>query len=135
MDTEIILRAEAVRPHVYEIDSDQALRLINEENAVIIDVQDPATYRSAHLPAAINMPLATLPELIYQLKWPLYNNRPLLLYCTYGVTSVVAADILQKLGFEDVYSLRGGFPSWEMEGLPMWHHPIAATAAVDRACG
>lgn len=46
-------------------------------------------------------------------------HRELVLYCGGGYRSALAADNLQKMGYRDVKSLKGGFRSWTEAGLPI----------------
>lgn len=45
-------------------------------------------------------------------------RRTVLLLCEGGVRSLFAAEDLQRLGYQDVRSVRGGFTQWKNEGLP-----------------
>lgn len=47
------------------------------------------------------------------------KDRPVVLQCGGGYRSSMAASILKKNGFTDVYDLRGGFGAWEREGFPV----------------
>jgi rhodanese-related sulfurtransferase len=40
------------------------------------------------------------------------------LYCQSGSRSALAADTLQKMGYTDVFSLAGGYGSYQTEGMP-----------------
>ena len=46
-------------------------------------------------------------------------GRPLVVYCDRGTRSRMAAGALAKLGFNDLYSLTGGFRAWKSAGLPV----------------
>jgi 3-mercaptopyruvate sulfurtransferase SseA len=43
----------------------------------------------------------------------------LILFCAQGYSSVLAADSVQRLGFERVGDIVGGFAAWKAEGLPV----------------
>src|SRR5213594_1847500 len=57
----------------------QATHLINREDAIIIDVRDPAEFAGGHVLGARNVPLARLdaptPELLKR------KERPVIVYC------------------------------------------------------
>jgi prepilin-type processing-associated H-X9-DG protein len=42
-----------------------------------------------------------------------------ILYCTAGVRSAIAADILQRMGYANVAYLDGGFIAWKTAGQPV----------------
>ncbi|MDZ7773750.1 MAG: rhodanese-like domain-containing protein [Balneolaceae bacterium] len=46
-------------------------------------------------------------------------DTEMVLYCGGGYRSALAADNLQKMGYRDVKSLKGGFRSWNEAGLPI----------------
>lgn len=39
-------------------------------------------------------------------------NKPIIIYCLYGILSQKAAGILEEKGFTDIYSLKGGLEKW-----------------------
>ena len=44
---------------------------------------------------------------------------PLVLYCGGGFRSALAADVLQKMGYNNVISLDGGWKAYAASGLPV----------------
>jgi rhodanese-related sulfurtransferase len=95
-----------------------AVRLINHESAVVIDVSEQPEYKAGHIPNAVNIPLNGLAGRVKELEK--HKNKPILLSCRSGNRSSRAAVILRKRGFEKVYALTGGFAAWEREGnLPV----------------
>lgn len=77
----------------------------------LIDVREPDEYREAHIPGAINVPVGRLSEHLPKLS----KDHPVLLYCRSGNRSGIAARMLKKQGFEQVYLLRGGLLEWPYE--------------------
>jgi rhodanese-related sulfurtransferase len=47
------------------------------------------------------------------------KSKKLVLYCGGGFRSALAADALQKMGYQDVISLDGGWRAWNEAGLPV----------------
>ena len=43
-------------------------------------------------------------------------RRPVVLYCAHGFRSLLAGDVLKRMGFENVVSLRGGLEAWQQRG-------------------
>lgn len=67
---------------VTAIDRSQLLRLIESENAQVVDVLPAHEYEESHLPAAISIPLRHLtPETVSVLS----RNRPVVVYCHDGL--------------------------------------------------
>ena len=93
---------------------EDALR-INRRNALLLDVREPAEYRSGHLPGAELMPLRTVIEDAERLP----RDRPILLVCRSGRRSTRAMHWLIGLGFDEVVNLKGGILSWKAMGKPV----------------
>ncbi len=74
-----------------------------QAGATVIDVRSPQEYAQKHLQGALNMPLESLGDSIHQLP-----AGTLLLHCKSGMRSNMAAGLLRKRGYEQVYNL-GGF--------------------------
>ena len=95
----------------------EAVRLINDRDAQIVDLRPVAEYKRGHLLNAVNLPFTKLEERASELGKD--KARPLLLYCALGSTSAQAATKLKKLGYAEVYPLRGGLNAWAGANLPV----------------
>lgn len=95
----------------------QAVLLVNRENAVIVDVREEAEFAAGHLPAARNIPLKEIEARSSELKK--FIKRPLILVCQSGNRSRNALEVLRKAGFERVVNLDGGFAAWSQAGQPV----------------
>ncbi len=47
------------------------------------------------------------------------KNEAILLYCGGGYRSILAADVLQRMGYTNVVSMDGGIKGWRDAGYPM----------------
>lgn len=94
-----------------------AVRMINHESAIVVDVCDPPEFKTGHIPNAINIPLNGLVGRIKELDK--HKSKPIVLSCRGGNRSNRGAVILRKHGFEKVYMLAGGFMAWERDNLPV----------------
>lgn len=92
-------------------------RLINRESAVVVDVRSEEDYKNNHILHAINMPGKELEA--NNAKLDKYKKQALIFYCASGVDSARAARTLVSKGFEQVYCLKGGLPSWQNANLPL----------------
>lgn len=95
----------------------QATLLINREDAVVIDVREPAEYAAGHLPDSRNIPVGLLLDRIGEIEK--FKDSPLILLCQSGVRSAGACPKLAKLGFTKVHNLDGGIEAWVQAGLPI----------------
>jgi rhodanese-related sulfurtransferase len=100
-----------------EIGTFDATRLINSENALLLDIRESKEFTGSRLPNALHIPLSELKERGVELTK--YVSRPIIVYCERGMRSGAATSPLTKLGFTRVQSLRGGLRAWKDAGLPM----------------
>lgn len=100
-----------------DIKPQEAVRLINQEDAITLDVRDDKEYRGGHVLNAVHIPLALLEERLPELE-P-YKGKPVVVYCRTGQRSAQAAVSLRKQGFGRVYKLGGGILAWQGADLPL----------------
>lgn len=75
---------------------------------VVIDVREPHEFKAGHVPGSRNIPLGKILA-----EAPRLNpNVETLLICHSGSRSGSAMKKLAKLGFTEVYSVRGGTRAW-----------------------
>ena len=97
--------------------SAEAVRLINRERGVLIDICEPAEYAAGHAVGARNIPLAT--GLDGAKGLPTNKALPLLLMCATGTRAGRAAALLQKAGYDKATAVTGGLAAWREAGLPV----------------
>lgn len=95
----------------------QATRLINRENAVVIDVRPQGDFEQGHIIDAVHIPMDNLSDRLKSLEK--YKERPVLVYCRSGNTSSRAVATLRKAGFARVYHLKGGIMAWQNASFPV----------------
>lgn len=100
-----------------ELGTHDATRLINDRNPVVIDVRETKEFDGAKLPNAMHIPLSQLASRAGELS--ALTARPVVAYCARGSRIATAARALGKLGFKEVYALRGGIAAWRAAGLPV----------------
>jgi rhodanese-related sulfurtransferase len=116
-------------------DLSKALRC--EPVPLVLDVREPAEFASARIPGSINVPRGvleqacewdyeeTVPELARR------TDRPIVVVCRSGNRSVLAADVMQQMGFADVASLRTGVRGWNDFNQPLLDAEDRAVAGDD----
>ncbi len=97
------------------VDTLGATRLINDTQALIVDVRAPGEFEAGHLPGARNIPLAELDSRAGELP----QGRPVIVCCNSGMSSAKAAAALRKAGRQEVFNLDGGLNAWRQAGLPV----------------
>jgi rhodanese-related sulfurtransferase len=99
-----------------KVNATEAVRLINREKAVLIDVSEPAEYAAVHAAGARSVPLGGL-ETASNL--PKNKALPLVIVCPSGARATRAAATLKKLGFDNARALAGGTAAWREANLPL----------------
>jgi rhodanese-related sulfurtransferase len=100
-----------------EIGNLEVTRLINSANAVLVDVRETQEYEGGRLPNAVHIPLSQLESRGAELAR--HTGRPVVAYCMSGNRSRMAGNALGRLGFKDIYNLKGGYRAWKDAGLPV----------------
>jgi len=94
----------------------EAVRMVNREKAVVIDVSEPAEYAKSHVAGARNVPLGTLES---SKTLPSNKALPLVVVCPTGARASRAVAVLNKLGFQNARPLGGGLAAWRDANLPL----------------
>lgn len=97
------------------VDTLGATRLINDTQAVVVDVRAAGEFEAGHLPGARHIALAEITNRLAELP----QDRPIIVCCNSGMTSAKAAAALRKAGRQEVFNLDGGLNAWRQAGLPV----------------
>jgi thiosulfate sulfurtransferase len=89
----------------------QAKQLFSEKSCCILDARDANSFNVQHIEGAEQVTLDTLPNLAKRFSL----STPIVVYCYKGVSSLTLAGLLSEAGFQEVYSLIGGFEAWKNE--------------------
>lgn len=95
----------------------EAVRLINDRDARVIDVRPAADFKKAHLLGAINIPSDKLKARLNEIERD--KAKPVIVYCALGGSAGEAAKTLRAQGFAEAFALRGGLNSWLAASLPV----------------
>ncbi len=80
--------------------------LMKTQNIVLMDVRSGQEYEEGHLDGAINIPVYNIEKDIA--KHVKNKEDTIILYCSSGSRSKQAKEILEKLGYSEVYNLKEG---------------------------
>ena len=84
------------------------------EGPLVFDVREDHEWEQGRIPGASHLGKGILERDIEGLVPD--KEREIVLYCGGGFRSALAADNLQKMGYENVLSLAGGFRGWREAG-------------------
>ena len=96
---------------------DEVTRLINHEDAKVVDLRPQADFEKGHIIDAINISADQLAGQLDKLKK--YKENGIIFCCASGGLSAKEARKLMNEGYEKVYSLKGGLLTWQNASLPL----------------
>ena len=80
-----------------------------QNQALIIDIRDEESCNKGNIPNAVNYNSEDIMNLINQKE----KSVDIVIYCYHGNSSRKVAAFLSENGFNNVYSLIGGFSAWQ----------------------
>ena len=113
----IKMELERVTSGVTQVNPFEAIRQLNDSDAVMVDVRETKEFNDGHLKDAIHIPLSDLKSRIGELDK--YKDKTVIAYCRSGSRSYSACKKLKKGGFESVNNLQGGIMAWQNQNMPV----------------
>ena len=93
---------------IKEIDVQKVKEMADADSATIVDIRDPASFKSGHVPNAVHLSDDNVKQFISDTN----KENPLVVYCYHGISSQGAAAYFSEQGFKKVSSMTGGFEGW-----------------------
>ena len=87
------------------------------ESFTLVDVREESEFAKGHIPGAVHLGKGVIERDIEKVVTD--PSTKLVLYCGGGYRSALAADALQKMGYEQVISMDGGWRGWTEGGHPV----------------
>jgi rhodanese-related sulfurtransferase len=92
-------------------------RLKTNPEAKLVDVREDNEWNTAHAAGAIHLGKGII-ERDVEVTIP-GKETEVILYCGGGYRSALAADVLQEMGYTNVYSMAGGWKAWKESDAPI----------------
>jgi rhodanese-related sulfurtransferase/DNA-binding transcriptional ArsR family regulator len=104
------------RSKLQPIDAHEVLKLLSDDQIVLLDVRPAKEYEAAHLPQARSMPVTELEARLVELP----ADKEIVAYCRgpYCVFADEAVTLLRARGYQ-ARRLAEGLPDWRALGLPI----------------
>jgi rhodanese-related sulfurtransferase len=97
----------------------EAVRLMNREKGVLIDIRDAAAFAAGHATGSKHVPADELGKTPLPATLPVNKTQPLLLICDSGIRASKAAAKLRKAGYERAVTVDGGMAAWREAQMPV----------------
>ena len=95
----------------------EAVRWINDPDAVIVDISSVADFNKGHIVNARNLQASRLAKPDVEIEK--LKDHKLLVVCRSGQTAISAAGSLRKMGASQVAVLKGGMAQWRSDQFPV----------------
>jgi len=106
------------KSRIREVSVDETRKRMDaDKNVRLIDVREDNEWDAAHASGAEHLGKGII-ERDIETAVP-DKNTELILYCGGGYRSALAADVLQQMGYNNVYSMAGGWKAWKDAGAPV----------------
>jgi len=97
---------------IVEVSPQKAVDLLNHQNALLLDIRALADFNTSHCMGSVSIHN-------YTTKLDQFKNKPVVVICNSGRTSVVYAKELTAKGFAQALSLAGGIIGWKNADFPL----------------
>ena len=113
---EFLAIVDDAKARIREVSVEEAQQRI-KEGAKLIDVREDNEWDAGHAAGSRHMGRGIIERDIVQ-SFP-DKETELILYCGGGFRSALATDMLQKIGYTNVFSMAGGWKAWKEAGAPI----------------
>ncbi len=93
-----------------------ATKLLNDGEAVFLDVRDDKEFKSGHVLNARHVPLSSMDKFMHELEK--HKEKDVVVYCDNGQRAQRAGVRLRKSGFTRLHLISGGLNEWVKANLP-----------------
>ncbi|MAX09579.1 MAG: thiosulfate sulfurtransferase [Candidatus Marinimicrobia bacterium] len=84
-----------------------------KHKALIIDIRDEESYHRGNISGSVNYNSEDIIKLIEESVKKEQRNKNIVICCYHGNSSRKVASFLSENGFNNIYSLIGGFSAWQ----------------------
>lgn len=100
-----------------EVSLNDAVRLINQDDALVLDVREDTEFRDGHIINAVNIPLGLLEGRLSEIEQ--HKEKPVVVCCRSGQRAAKGGAVLKRQGFTSIHKLNGGMMAWVDANMPV----------------
>lgn len=105
------------KSRIHEVTVEQTRKRMDANPSVkLLDVREDNEWQAGHAAKAEHLGKGIIERDIEQMVPE--KSTELILYCGGGYRSALAADVLQQMGYTNVFSMAGGWKAWKDSGAP-----------------
>ena len=93
------------------IDIHKTKQMLEEGKARLVDIRDEQSFANGRIENSVHLTNGTLHSFMSETEF----DVPVIVCCYHGISSQQAAQFLIHQGFDEVYSMDGGFEAWRKE--------------------
>jgi rhodanese-related sulfurtransferase len=108
------------KSRIREVTVEEARRILGAfegNEAILLDVREDKEWEQGHAQGAEHLGKGII-ERDIESQVP-DKETQIILYCGGGYRSALAADVLQQMGYTNVFSMAGGWKAWQEAGAPI----------------
>ena len=114
---------------VKKIDARSVKDWLDKEQAVLIDVREPAEHLSCHIESSVSLPLSQLTSE----ELPKQTNKKIVIHCQSGKRSQIACEkIIKDHPGMELYNFDGGIKAWQQAGFAAKENKDKVILPIDR---
>jgi thioredoxin len=102
----------------------------NKDAVQVLDVRTPGEYQSGHIANALQADWKDSSEFNRRIAF-IDKNKPVYVYCLAGGRSAAAAKQMRRMGYKEVYELKGGTNAWRAASKPLEGKPTGTQMSVE----
>lgn len=91
--------------------------MAEDSNVRLVDVREDHEWDEAHAAGSIHLGKGII-ERDIEVTIP-DKTAEVILYCGGGYRSALVADVLQRMGYQNVFSMAGGWKAWKQDSGPV----------------
>ncbi len=97
--------------------------MLAKDQVTVLDVRSDAEWANGHIKEAIHIYVGDLEKRTSEVS----NEKPVACICSTGLRASLAASIMKRSGFNEVYNVLGGITAWRAKDYPLSYKKLLET--------